>query len=668
MIAALGLSLVGCSNGGGSDDDKKPVSTSGLKVNFSEASYLATQFVSGTNRAETDAKQSLLAVMKDGSIASGSTLLSLENYADGSNLCSIREIYKNTKGVAEAKGTYIVFEWYNELKDKEGKDKPLGQIVFVRDDGQVFDIFNKDGDVKRLANSWHKEYSGKEYIKFDDNGNIFMFGLEGKTPTDNGTPVIYKWNPTTQNLQTFQLKGRNNVNFQLLDVTSSGEWIFTYATFGEMNGNNESDAGVYGFNTNGSGQPVVYYESSEKQKFHYPVKGLTVNNNKLLFYINGYFIPGREEAGLFVVPKTSEGYLAKNMKRYFSPLWNDLWMHVLSKVENKDIYKYEEAIKYELTVDKVKAANLEYTEILNYIKACCNNKDVDFTLDYFKDKATVHLEFTDGVQWDMPTEILKTNSSLKNEEALKFLFETPALNGNDDNRKEKGDSIFMNEFYLFCCGTAEKKEYKTSDIPLFLELFLSGSSTDVYTKPELTYMKSEYVKMDNFLFISNDEGTWAYNDYAVPDGKDKDGNDKYKNTHAKLSFIVDLEGYFSENAFPGELKDKEFYPSWDNIEHEKTDPWKKMPFAVNKNGIAAISKDQKTIYYTSKNVTKNLLENDENKNSISTIYSFSLDDETLIYNASKPNGGHIMVSINLATGEATKLPLTEQLETMIKLR
>jgi len=398
LIAALALSFIGCGgdSGDGGDDGKDTVEstkTSGLKANFSNVKYLATQFVNNGLTRDVSDDQSLLAVTEDDKIATTKDLLSLENYADGSELCSIREVYKNTKGDDSAKGTYIVFSWYNELKDKEGKDAPLGQIVFIRDsDGQTFDVFNKNGDVKRVANSWHKENSGKDYIKFDDDGNIYINGKEGgENPASDGKPVIYKWTPSTKELKAFELKGRNNVDFQLFEVTGSGDWIFTYATYGEKDAkDNAQNSGVYGFKVNGSGDAVVYYETNnEKQQYRYPVKGLTVNNDKLFYYISGYYSLGREEGGLYEVSRTSDGYTVENKRRFYLATFDYLWRYVLSIVKDKDILEWKDAIEYRLDIADVKKARedgkLDYTKVLNYIKSFCNDKDVDFSLQYFAD-------------------------------------------------------------------------------------------------------------------------------------------------------------------------------------------------------------------------------------------------------------------------------------------
>ena len=169
---------------------------------------------------------------------------------------------------------------------------------------------------------------------------------------------------------------------------------------------------------------------------------------------------------------------------------------------------------------------------------------------------------------------------------------------------------------------------------------------------------------DKGIILANDEGVWGYKDYW-------DENEK-NNTFAQIFNLTDSNGNFTLTE-PGKLselnmKENGFKAAQDfSVTRDPTDPWYKKPFATNTKGFAAISKDQKTIYYHSNGITKDLLENDNNKSSIGTIYSFSLDDKKLVYNAAKKNGGCLMVSIDLVSGTATKLPIDYELESMLSL-
>ena len=92
-----------------------------------------------------------------------------------------------------------------------------------------------------------------------------------------------------------------------------------------------------------------------------------------------------------------------------------------------------------------------------------------------------------------------------------------------------------------------------------------------------------------------------------------------------------------------------------------------MPFEITSKGLAAISEDGKTIYYYSNGTVKDLLESDPNKSSILSIYSFTLSETKLIYNAVNTRHGYMMVSIDLQTGKATDLPLAIQVESMLSI-
>ncbi|MBP5603750.1 MAG: hypothetical protein J6X78_13585 [Treponema sp.] len=61
-----------------------------------------------------------------------------------------------------------------------------------------------------------------------------------------------------------------------------------------------------------------------------------------------------------------------------------------------------------------------------------------------------------------------------------------------------------------------------------------------------------------------------------------------------------------------------------------------------------------------------MLANDSNKTRIERIYSFSLEEDQLIYNAKVSDGSYIMVSIDLDdTSHVNLLPLTKQVESML---
>ena len=131
--------------------------------------------------------------------------------------------------------------------------------------------------------------------------------------------------------------------------------------------------------------------------------------------------------------------------------------------------------------------------------------------------------------------------------------------------------------------------------------------------------------------------------------------------------LTDRKGNFVLNQ-PKGLDDKKFLIYSTSTEREDTDPWYKRPFTSTASGIAAISEDGATIYYYSNGNAKDLLASDPNKDNIKNIYSFTLSDDKLIYNAINKRSGYLMVSIDLETGEAKKLPLTVSVESMLSIK
>ena len=140
------------------------------------------------------------------------------------------------------------------------------------------------------------------------------------------------------------------------------------------------------------------------------------------------------------------------------------------------------------------------------------------------------------------------------------------------------------------------------------------------------------------------------------------------NTHSTAFRLTDLRGNFKCDQ-PGDLATLQFRPRWDYDfqQRDETDPWYQNPVVANTTGIAALSSDKTTIYYQTNDETINLLANDSNIALCYGIYSFRLQEDKMIYNAVKTNGGYITVSIDLATGTAKKLPLEKKVESMLGL-
>ena len=92
---------------------------------------------------------------------------------------------------------------------------------------------------------------------------------------------------------------------------------------------------------------------------------------------------------------------------------------------------------------------------------------------------------------------------------------------------------------------------------------------------------------------------------------------------------------------------------------------KQILYAVNANGIAAIDKDKKTIWYQTENLTVDLLEN-YNGNTITEIVSFSMDETTVVANATISGGAYAVISIDLATKAVETLSVDKKLESIAR--
>ena len=256
---------------------------------------------------------------------------------------------------------------------------------------------------------------------------------------------------------------------------------------------------------------------------------------------------------------------------------------------------------------------------------------------------------------------------LKEVDALKYLLETPIYwNWNEENPSEYveddlGLSLMTVLNWMFQ-GWEENVRDKNSDrYGYFLEAFLhhKDGKTDIFN---YSSKHSDFTSIDGALALCNDDGTWVFtNVYESED------NINWYRKRSNLFQLTDRKGNFMVSQ-PDGIKDKKFYYFGSDTKRKDTDPWYKMPFEITSTGLAAISEDGKTIYYYSNGTVKDLLESDPNKSSILSIYSFTLSETKLIYNAVNTRFGYMMVSIDLQTGKATDLPLTIKVENMLSIK
>ena len=621
-------------------------STDLIKFNITEnTQYLATQFAAGTLDSNKTKKTN------SGTINNEDTLLSVvigesnelkeekvieipkEKYqlAASCETQPVFEIYKcpYTENVSSAaKGVYTVFEWStSDWKDVDGTPVKtnIGQILYVKPDGTCVDILNFDNNVDYHACTWLKRNYGnaiqfrEEYIQFDKNGNIYILAKKGETEA-----VVFKYNPSEndKNKAVTPYKVGLNEEINSFRITRDGQWIIV-RTMVENKYNNNN---VYAIKAD-SGEKIALFQTDENSQSVVDSLGINNDTGNVYWYVNEEQGGKMAQSGLYVAKRNNGSYSAENVE----------WYSFLAP------YMLRAAIKEYITDTKK-----DYTSLLNYIKKFCGYKseNIELNLSKMKDATAISIDIPgqkDPAIYDLSS-LYKTDENgnpLKNEEALTFLIEKTDI---FDRFLKGADFYFPFKDLMFVKGSTETAWKMYEEV--------EKNNPDI--------LKSKVVFLHKGRIFANNEGTWVYaND-------DDSKNENYIETYAKVLRIANAEGKLSLDR-PGNLSAIELKTILAVDGNKDDDSWYKLPFATNINGFAAISKDQKTIYYHSSGETKDLLEKDSNKDSIGTIYSFSLDDEKLIYNAVKTNGGYMMVSIDLATGEATKLPIEKQLESMLSL-
>ena len=695
--SALLFGFAACSNGNEKNENKtlpeqKPEdktdekethtakSSDLIKFNMNDVKYLATQWADtptsrGVNvrAAGTKPIKSLIAVKDDDK---GEPVIEVSDVIEVPTQeyklaawCEpqpVREIYQCPYDTIEnaSRGVYSVFagrvDWW---KYQDGTDAPhIGQIMYVKPDGTNVDVLNFNNNVDYTLATWQKENDGEDYIQFDENGNIFMLVIK-----DNGKFVVYRYNPINDELKDFSVDVDGSLAVNNFRITRDGKWIFLNTMVDKKYNN------LYALAVKNGSKPITLYHSDLSSVAHkdgeieYSVSSVGINpsTNKVYWYVNEYTSEIRQNSGLYVLKQSTNGsYSAENIKFYYGLAeWN--WSH---------------AAEYYIK-DKTEK---DYSSYLEYLKSFCNPErnieNIEFSLAGFKNMKDVAIKdpFDKNLETQDFTMLYKEDANgkaLTDEAALKYLFETklaevaPEMAQWVSEGATLWDTIFMDfvhrYYYYSILGDnffdTTEGWYAYCHFPFEHVMFEKGTTKSAYTMP------SEYVNSaklvancDQGIILANDEGTWI-----LMDVWDNAADD---NTHSIVFQLTDDEGQFVCNQ-PGDLANLKFKPRWSKaMQRDEDDPWYKKPFAANTKGIAAISADQKTIYYHSKGKTEDLLTNDTNKNSIAAIYSFNLDEDKLIYNATNRNGGHLMVSIDLATKKATKLPIKTQVESMLGVK
>ena len=660
--------------------------TNMISFNTTNAAYLATQWTTedsadrsaareGEDTAEENSvtsMESLVAVVDDGKggLKEETDVMDKEpRLAEWCQPMPVREVYKCPYPTIEyeAKGFYTVFSdridtnnatWWQY---EDGSPAPnVGQILYVKPDGTVIDILNFENDVNRQLTTWIKENDGEDYIQFDDDGNIFILTKDYSV----GKTVVYRYNPMNDKVDGYSLAVNGDVDIRNFRVTRDGKWIFLNVMLRHRENN------VYALQVNSRAKPIPMYEYAGElpaagQDPQWAVSSIEINptTNEVYWVVCTYRDDTRAGTGVYVASRSTNGeYRSDRVKRY-------------STIQ---FWAFENAVEKFVTGATV--TDPDYEGLLNYLKDMCksttaNLNNVEFTLEYFKNCIKEVRRWNDEkIEVDFSPLYAEddTGKPLTDVAALKYIINN-SLGGYYAGAKNETKSLYKSLFHDFYYDYWRKPEtetdgslssgnsgclkegYNSSAFPW--GYFLVDKTTK---KPAVNtdFCRGHYAQADSGYILSNDEGVWLMND-VWDDATNK-------SIYAQIFNLTDEKGHFTYEQ-PGDILDQtNVFCTQDACRRQSDkDPWYKKPITVNTTAIAALSIDKKTIYLHKQGVTSDLLENDPNKSSIKEIYAFNLEEEQLIYNAKTTDDKFIMVSIDLATGTATKLPLKSRVESMM---
>ena len=676
---------------GGSGEENSSQNSSLIKFNFDKASVLATTGLSNKARsaraADSEQYDSLVAITEDDEVVNV-----IEVSKELESWCvpkPVVEVYTcpYTSVEAECKGIYTVFEssvYPDEWKYTDGSDAPgVSQLMYTKPDGTVVDVLNIAGDVNHYIQTYVKADDGNDYIKFDNKGNAFILADDGYNS------VVYRYNPLNDSVTKYDtgLKSdKSSVNIRNFEITRDGSWIFLQVLRNE--GENSGYSGVYAMEINSS-KVIKIFENELNTDYNTNPSGgwvrtLTYNSTNNTLYFYNYTSKFYDKAGLYVLEARSDGsFNPDDLKLYYKMYPVSFWNLARDKImEEKVVGKNENGDDEKSWVAKEGVTDDDYKAFIAFLKTKTDYKgnpdDIVFDLsffdsDIFKNAKLINAETGAEETYLHPATRRalaakdEDGNYLKEVDALKYLLETPIYwNWNEENPSEYveddlGQSL-MTVLNWMSWGWEENVRDKNSDrYGYFLEAFLhhKDGKTDIFN---YSSKHSDFTTIDDALALCNDDGTWVFTNVY----ESEDDINWYRK-RSNLFQLTDRRGNFMVSQ-PDGIKDKKFYYFGSDTKRKDTDPWYKMPFEITSTGLAAISEDGKTIYYYSKGTVKDLLESDPNKSSILSIYSFTLSETKLIYNAVNTRHGYMMVSIDLQTGKATDLPLAIAVENMLSIK
>ena len=425
-FCAAAICLTGCNNG--MQEEEKPAASSESKISLSDKSSSelikinikdVTGFgtIWGANAAKTKATARAAAAMSDVGLTGGSnTLVSFdkdgkadyaltkpEGLADWCEYQPVREIYQCPSKNAEkgARGIYVVFSSYIDFWEDEAGNKldPIGQLMYVKPDGTVIDIFGNAGKAtKVILDTRIKENDDWDYIKFDNAGNLYMLVL------DEDVSKVCRFNPISNELSYYTVPGTKQypLNFE---VTKDGSYILlntlinyegprTITVNGPKNVGTAQDVietgenYVYAIPVNSNGIATPLYTPIAKN-YGREISNICYDSKNNTVYFGVYAgYASYQGSGLHIWKQNSSGEFT-NERIFVCPEHYNWELKEAMDVDFKPAYEVcKELIKENKTTEAA-----EY--FLDFLKSFYGkNKDkVYFTLDFFKN-------YKDAESWD----------------------------------------------------------------------------------------------------------------------------------------------------------------------------------------------------------------------------------------------------------------------------
>lgn len=634
--------------GSGSSSSSSTAKKITLNYDFSKSAVYGTKnFKSDTSKSArsidgeaADASESLVKITETGE---AEAVIAVEPEAK-KNLKPVVDILK-APNTTKTSGVYTVFEGTMFFDD----NTYASQIQYSYEkDGktETVDVLGEAGK-SIYVETWRKDWQDLDYMQFTNDETVYFFGTDSKV--DKPAHIIYQYNPKSTDFKCakpfFTLP--ENEEFCNFTVAKDGSYIFviTGRDHREIEYTNPQTQKteknwfekikVYSIDKAGTAK-VLFEDKYDSWADLHPIM-IDSNTNKLYWFVIGWFEDNFNiSSGLYISDRTSNGYTS--YERYMNP----------------GIYGIEQYIKNKATKED---KSIDYQKVIDYFAAFVPGytSDMTFTLKNFKDlkiKKKNTLSEEDFGKYLYGTD--SNDEPLTGVKAMEYLFTTYEP-GNTDDNGNKVPIIYSWWAGLYALSNTEKYNY----IPF--ELFFvkkDGSPVTLDTNHE-KYFQSDYKSITGDFLISNDDGVWC----LMRDGEN--GTDgKYHLTHTKIVRLTDKNGNVV-NDMPNGLQAARFAPrTWRQSDEDL--PFR-TPFTTTAKGIAGIAENKKSILYSHDGTTENLLKNYESVSNIATIHAFTMDEKSLLLNATTTGGGHITLKQDLATGEVTKLKFSAALKSILQV-